>query len=271
MLQLPDQNISRRGAIRTTPMRVISVGICRTGTLSMREAFRHLGYPNPYHFCSVLANVQDADIWAPILRAKLREPEKLIPREELDQVLGHCGAVTDTPCAVLWRDLVAAYPEAKVVLVERDEERWLKSISTLLEGFLNPLVYVLMYTEPHWFGRIFDLGFLWAKIWFGTTSLSGAKRNAIPCYRKHNAAIRAAVPKERLLVYELGSGWEPLCKFLGKEVPKDVDFPHVNEAEVLQSAFEVVFTKAIKRSARNVSVIVAVAAVVAGGVWKYWR
>lgn len=34
---------------------------------------------------------------------------------------------------------------------------------------------------------------------------------------------------DRLLEYELGTGWEPLCKFLGKPVPS-VPFPHVNES-----------------------------------------
>ena len=38
-------------------------------------------------------------------------------------------------------------------------------------------------------------------------------------YRAHNAAVKALVPKEKLLVYKIGDGWEPLCKFLGKPVP----------------------------------------------------
>ena len=38
-------------------------------------------------------------------------------------------------------------------------------------------------------------------------------------YRAHNAAVQALVPKEKLLVYKIGDGWEPLCKFLGKPVP----------------------------------------------------
>jgi hypothetical protein len=42
------------------------------------------------------------------------------------------------------------------------------------------------------------------------------------------------VPSERLLVYKLGSGWEPLCRFLGKDVPRGVEFPRVNETEELK-------------------------------------
>lgn len=38
-------------------------------------------------------------------------------------------------------------------------------------------------------------------------------------YRAHNAAVKALVPKEKLLIYRIGDGWEPLCKFLGKPIP----------------------------------------------------
>jgi len=47
-------------------------------------------------------------------------------------------------------------------------------------------------------------------------------------YRAHNAHIRETVPKERLLEYHASHGWEPLCAFLGKDVP-DEAMPKVNE------------------------------------------
>ena len=34
-------------------------------------------------------------------------------------------------------------------------------------------------------------------------------------------------PKGQLLVYNVKESWEPLCKFLGKEVP-NIPFPHKN-------------------------------------------
>ena len=42
--------------------------------------------------------------------------------------------------------------------------------------------------------------------------------------------VRRAIPPHRRLDYHLGSGWAPLCEFLGREIP-DVEFPRVNEAE----------------------------------------
>lgn len=39
---------------------VLSLGFSRTGTLTMVEAFKILGYPEPYHYSSIFANVKDA-------------------------------------------------------------------------------------------------------------------------------------------------------------------------------------------------------------------
>lgn len=46
-------------------------------------------------------------------------------------------------------------------------------------------------------------------------------------YRQHNLYVKSHCPKEQLLMYQLGDGWEPLCKFLNKPIP-DVPFPHKN-------------------------------------------
>ena len=87
--------------------------------------------------------------------------------------------------------------------------------------------------------------------------MAKAKSNALVAYRKHYADIRATVPKERMLEYQLGSGWEPLCKFLGKEVPS-VPFPHRNEAATLENAFSAVIAKAFKNSLFNIAAVVGV-------------
>ena len=58
------------------------------------------------------------------------------------------------------------------------------------------------------------------------------RRNARRTYREHYELVRRVTPKERLLEYRLGSGWGPLCEFLGKPVP-EVPFPKTNETDVL--------------------------------------
>ena len=39
------------------------------------------------------------------------------------------------------------------------------------------------------------------------------------------------VPADKLLVYDVKEGWEPLCSFLGKDVPADSPFPHLNNRD----------------------------------------
>ena len=65
-------------------------------------------------------------------------------------------------------------------------------------------------------GRILGVGLLWTGLWFdiqGNVSVEMAMANARQKYREHYPAVEAGLPKDRLLKYELGSGWEPLCDF----------------------------------------------------------
>jgi len=39
-------------------------------------------------------------------------------------------------------------------------------------------------------------------------------------YREHNERVKKIVPKDRLLIWNVKDGWEPLCKFLNKDIPK---------------------------------------------------
>ncbi|KAK0269340.1 hypothetical protein LTR91_000597 [Friedmanniomyces endolithicus] len=208
-------------------------------------------------------------MWNSALRAKYFGRGKPFGRTEWDQLLGHCGAVTDVPAACFWRDLVAAYPEAKAVLVVREEEEaWLRSCCALLDGALDPFgLYVLRFTDPFWFGRIITCASLYIEGLFGSTNAVVAKANARAAYRKHNAEIRATVSKERLLEYKLGSEWEPLCAFLGKEVP-GVLFPNLNDSEMLRLSFLYAVAKTIRHSLVNLAVVVGAGAVVGGLVWR---
>lgn len=58
---------------------------------------------------------------------------RTLTASDFDAVLGHCMAVTDAAASVFASDLIAAYPEAKVVLNTRaDEEGWKRSLEKTL-------------------------------------------------------------------------------------------------------------------------------------------
>lgn len=46
-------------------------------------------------------------------------------------------------------------------------------------------------------------------------------------YSEHIERVKRVVPKEQLLVMSVKEGWEPLCRFLDKDIPKG-DFPRSN-------------------------------------------
>ncbi len=56
------------------------------------------------------------------------------------------------------------------------------------------------------------------------------REHAIAVFKRNSAEVMAAIPPERLLVYHVGDGWEPLCRFLAKPEPQ-TPYPHKNSGE----------------------------------------
>ncbi|HZX48948.1 MAG TPA: sulfotransferase [Nitrospirota bacterium] len=55
------------------------------------------------------------------------------------------------------------------------------------------------------------------------------KKFVINKYLKHIEDVKSALPSERLLIYNVGSGWDPLCQFLDVARPLNIPFPHLNK------------------------------------------
>lgn len=258
--------------------------------MSMKAAFEILGLPT-WHHVEMSANPPDIDMWAEALLLKF-DPElaaskglKPFGRREYDNLLGYWSATTDQPAAILTEELVNAYPEAKVVLVERDVDAWFKSYcDTVIDSTFNPWIPLASYFDPVFMARMTNFTDLIIKYYFnvsiprttwGVFNNADSKamyiRNAKDTYRRHMEMVKRVTPKERLLVFRLEQGWEPLCEFLGKEVP-GVPFPRVNETAAVRELVSVYIANSYKRAAgrlvvRLLPVLVAVVGVV---VWR-WR
>lgn len=243
----PDQGIDRHKCTREVPLEVLSLGYSRTGTMSMHKALEILGYPSPYHFSTFYDNIQDCDIWIELMTAKF-QGNGPISKKQFDQVLGHCGAVTDIPCILFAAELIEYYPEAKVVLVERDIERWFTSWSKFLDEALgNPIMYNVAQLDPDYVGKIVRVGGEGTKLLVGNAETrAAAKARSREQYRKHYAFIRSMVAQDRILNYDLSTGWEPLCKFLGKSVP-DMPFPNLNESASNKESFKEIVGIGLRR------------------------
>jgi hypothetical protein len=270
---------------RTVPFQIISAGFSRTGTMSLQAAYEILGVPT-WHWVTMSANVPDLAMWTECLRSKY-EPSSDNPpftRHKFDNLLGYWGASTDQPASLMVEELLQTYPDAKVVLVERDVDQWYRSYdAAAIQGTESPFIPLASYIDRKWMGHMCAQMDLIAKYIFGVHVPRTRyalfnnpeyfriwRANARHGYRKHNETIKRVTPKDRLLLFQLQDGWEPLCEFLGKEVP-DVPFPRVNETKAIQEKVQLYIAESYRRSAvkflkRMVPVVVAVLAL-----WWLWR
>ena len=119
-----DTDIDRRKCHRVVPMKVLALGLGRTGTASLRTALKQLGFDDCYHMMSAsVENPPDCLMWSDALAAKYDGQGKF-GREQWDQLFGHCQAICDWPCVAFAKELIEAYPEAKVLVTTRDIDSW---------------------------------------------------------------------------------------------------------------------------------------------------
>ena len=201
---------------RFLSLKIIGAGFGRTGTLSMKHALEQLNAGPCYHMLEVLRNPHHDPLW---LAALHREPA------QWEAIFEHFPATVDWPAAFFWRELHAAYPGAKVILSVRDPERWYQSVTnTIYKALTGPPRPGSKASDEH---RQMTRELILERTFGGRFT---DKAHAISVFNQHNDAVRETVPAKQLLVYETGSGWEPLCTFLGADIP-DTPFPRVNSTE----------------------------------------
>jgi hypothetical protein len=185
---------------------VIGTGFGRTGTDSMREALTILGF-GPTHHMLVIAKPEQKAMWRALAAGAKPDWGKLFA--------GYHSCV-DWPSAHYWRELIAVYPQARVILTVRSAESWWASFEkTILPALRDS-------TDQESLGLA-----LIAKQVFG--GRPGDQTHAIATYEAHVAAVKAEVPASRLLVHHLGDGWAPLCAHLRVAIP-DQPYPSRNSA-----------------------------------------
>jgi hypothetical protein len=214
-------------------IRVIGAGLGRTGTLSLKTALEMLGFDKCHHMIEVFQNPAQIDYWD---AAGMGRPV------DWDALFTGYQAIVDYPGCRYYRQLLAHYPDAKVLLTVRDPDAWYESaretiyaISTARrESGPPPSSPPPFGMAPEQMQRIGQM--VVRDVWQG--DFGGRfedKAHAIEVYKRHNAAVQENVPAEKLLVYQVKEGWEPLCKFLGVPVPEGTPFPHVNDRESFKS------------------------------------
>ncbi len=168
------------------------------------------------------------------------------------------------PTAAFMPELIAAYPSAKVILTQRDPDTWHKSCMDTVARFTSSTwMDILRYLDPPTNAMFSMVNKMFDGVFGGHDRFATHGKEV---YVEMHDEVRRLVPKERLLEYKLGEGWERLCAFLGDEVP-ETPFPRVNETAHFAERAKHMSQMTMKRVARRV--FLPVGAVVAAGVACY--
>ncbi|KAL8672931.1 MAG: hypothetical protein Q9168_002637 [Polycauliona sp. 1 TL-2023] len=211
----------------------------------MQAALNILGFPC-YHGITLIANPHDTEIWNKALDAKFFGKGDNFDLEDWNRLLGNYGAVADLPAILFAEELLQCYPESKVVLVERDIEKWYRSFDEgIISSVWNPVIRLVAKLDTRFVGKLGSTADRWTMGWMEARSKEEMQMKARQKYRGHYEMVRSLTPPSRLLHFRLEDGWEPLCAFLGKPIP-DIEFPRVNEAAALNEKVRLIAAQGIQ-------------------------
>ena len=193
-------------------LHVIGAGVGRTGTYSLKLALERLGLGPCHHMEEVLHNQPvQVPLWAAAADS----------RPDWQAIYDGYESAVDWPTARFFRELGAAYPSAKFILTLRSPERWAESFSHT--------IYKLMAERDHAPGELQAWMDMAVRVIETSGFPGGLDLPALTeAFAAHNEAVKAAIPADRLLTFQVKDGWGPLCAFLGKPVP-DEPFPRTND------------------------------------------
>jgi sulfotransferase family protein len=207
----------------TMTLRVVGAGLGRTGTASLKVALERLLGGRCYHMIELIERPGDTEYWE---RAAAGETV------DWDWIAQEYVATLDFPAAVFWRELLAGHPGAVVLLSTRGSaDAWWASFERTI---LPVLTKEVPPGEPEWARRrAMNLAV------FERFTPGWRERDAaIDGYERHNDDVRRNVPAERLIDWQPGDGWDPICSVLGLSVP-DEPFPHENTTADFQARRDV--------------------------------
>jgi hypothetical protein len=195
------------------PLRVIGTGFGRTGTESMKFALEMLGFGPCHHMREVSPSPKQRSIW--------RTAATTGESPDWESTFAGFGACVDWPSAHYWHELADYYPDAKMLLTLRSAESWYASMSKTIIPFVSDgpgeTLGSLLVRDRIFDGRWHD------------------RDHAIEVFERNTREVQAAFGPDRLLTFEVGAGWKPLCEFLEVPIPSE-PFPRSNSADEFNAA-----------------------------------
>jgi len=204
-----------------SPLRVVGVGLGRTGTHSLKLALERLLGAPCYHMLETFDHPEHIKVWKAAIDGDLPNWNELFAGYQ---------ATFDWPAAAFWTDLIDAYPDAVVVLSVRPTAEWWRSASRTIFALIQNFELSIQEEPPRHPVVAAQRQMSGALLRARFSQDFGDERAACEAYERHNEAVRLRVPAGRLVEWTPGDGWESICAALGLPVPEDA-FPHTNTTD----------------------------------------
>lgn len=182
-------------------LKAIGSGLGRTGTKSLQSALNMIGFGPCHHMAEVWQHPESMRLW---IEAATGAPV-------WGEIFADYRSAVDYPGAAYWELLSERYPDAKIIHTSRDPDAWFESTQATIFAHDGPVERAI--GSGGMTGEFFKsfLGELIPRM--------HDRAFLLEFFSRHNEAVRRKIPPERLLVYEVTQGWEPLCQFLSVPVP----------------------------------------------------
>lgn len=207
-------------------MKLIGAGLPRTGTLSQKVALEMLGLEPCYHMVNVLADLDEVPKWQAAFDGDPDWPG----------IFSEFQATVDWPGSFYYKELAEAYPDAKVLLSTHDGERWARSMRETVWGvwygdvLIRHLSDARTKVDPGWRGFAELLRPMCVRSGLMPGGVDTTVEAMAAAMERFEQEVQQTVPADRLLVWSVTDGWDPLCDFLELPVP-DTPFPHLNDTD----------------------------------------
>jgi hypothetical protein len=194
-------------------LRLVGAGLGRTGTASLKAALEQLLGAPCYHMLELFQHPDHVPAWRAAATGEA---------VDWDGVFEGYAAAVDWPAAAFWGDIAERNPDAVILLSTRAsaDACWRSASETIFHSLGEP-------TPP----EMAEWRAMWDEVAAATFTADFLDETAAKAaYERHNAEVRRTADPDRLVEWQPGDGWEPICAALGVPVPDD-DFPHLNTTE----------------------------------------
>lgn len=212
-------------------IKIVGAGYGRTGTKSLQLALEKLGYGKCYHMEELFRNPAGITHWKNAYQGK---------KVDWTSLFQNYQSIVDFPGAIYYKEIANHFPDTKVILSVRDPEKWYQSVRATIFGF-DPgpaikmkMLFKMPFSAPA--RNLFQViqqsnKAIWNQYFEDKFE---DKDYAIQRFKQHIEEAKRVIPKERLLIFDAKDGWQPLCDFLGKEIPSE-PYPNSNKKEDFQT------------------------------------